>query len=257
MPTESEEFEHKSQLEWAGHQKFDIAKTLIAFANCQGWTILIEKFIGNQSLLDSARLDDFVNKYCAPRISNITSNKIDSEKWEIQVPPSPLSPHVICQEGSYNDKYGKPRSAFYPGQIYVRHSSKSEPASGEDVQKLIQQIVGSWLSKLGKSIETLSTRISDDLSSLPVRIVEQGGDMTLEIKDVTKEYPYYATNLAKEIGRTAYWVGRTANAQNLKMNPKYCYEINGPSGRALYIRYSEAALQKLKSLSEQEKASGD
>lgn len=113
------------------------------------------------------------------------------------------------------------------------------------------------MSKLGKSIETLSTRISDDLSSLPVRIVEQGGDMTLEIKDVTKEYPYYATNLAKEIGRTAYWVGRTANAQNLKMNPKYCYEINGPSGRALYIRYSEAALQKLKSLSEQEKASGD
>lgn len=252
---ESEEVEHKSDLLWASHQKYDLAKTVIAFANGRGGKIVIKRFVGDEKLLDSARLDDSINKYVSPRVSNITSSKESSGTWHISVPPSPLSPHVIAQEGNFTDKYGRVRSAFYPGQIYIRHSSKSEPATGDDVQKMIQQTVGAWLGKLGQSIQSLSTKITNDPDALPVNIVQQGGDMTLEIRDLRREFPYFATTAAKELGRSAYWVGRTANRIEMKSNPEFCYEITGPSGRALYTLYSEAAINRLREVMVEEDAS--
>lgn len=249
LDPESEEVEHKSELLWEGPQRFDLAKTIIAFANGRGGSIIIERLVGDERLFDSARLDDFVNKYASPRVSNITSSKDSSNRWHIAVAPSTLAPHVIGQEGSFNDRCGRTRSAFHPGQIYVRHSSKSEPATGEDVQKLIQQTVGAWLGKLGRSIQSLSTKITSDPDALPVNIVQQGGDMTLEIHDVSREYPYFATTAAKAIGRSSYWIGLTANRTGMKSNPQYCYEIAGPSGRALYTLHNETAIERLRELS--------
>ena len=55
-------YEEKS--EFAGHQNdfLDISKTIIAFANGDGGQIVLRSLACDSALLDSARLDDFVNR---------------------------------------------------------------------------------------------------------------------------------------------------------------------------------------------------
>jgi predicted HTH transcriptional regulator len=178
-------YEEKVEVVWseAGKQ-FDLLKTIVAFANCEGGELCIVAFKGDEQRLDSARLDDFVSKYVSPPVRGIVSAKAQDGSWTISVYKSPTAPHVIKEGGNYVKK-GVQTPAFYRGQVYVRHSSKSEPASAEDLQRLIREGVASWLASLGEAVARVG--ISDDGTDtgIPFRLVAGGPALEVSFRDCT------------------------------------------------------------------------
>jgi hypothetical protein len=71
----------------------------------------------------------------------------------IEVPPSEDGPHTIAHSASYTLASGKQKPVFHPGQIYVRHSSKTEPATADDIRAMIQKASAKTLSALGDAIK--------------------------------------------------------------------------------------------------------
>lgn len=116
--SESWDYEEKSEFAGEDNDFLDIAKTIIAFANGVGGVIVRKGVTCRPALLDSARLDDFVNRWTAPRIRNIVSKREADDCFVVEVPPSEDGPHVISHSASYKLPSGKQRPAFHPGQIY-------------------------------------------------------------------------------------------------------------------------------------------
>ena len=235
----------------------------MAFANTEGGVIFIEKVTGRKELLDSARLDDKVNKYVTPRISDIRSQK-KGQGWEIRVGKSPNAPHIFVQEGHYTDSRGRQKSAFYPGQIYVRHSSKTEPATDEDIRRIIEQrareSVQEILTRLGNMIGTLAERLSKfdinlsdvkmllsltNRGGIPATPTEEGGIPSI-VLETDKIYPYTAKSLADKIGKSPNWVAHAAQKLGIKDNRKYSFKTTGTDNKTvIQWRYNEAALRLL------------
>lgn len=233
---ESESFEEKSQFTWDHEgQQYDLLKTLVAFANCNGGLVQIKKISSSEKMLDSARLDDFVNKYVTPRLGGISSEKNHDGSWTISVMKSAFAPHVISQEASYQ-KGKKTKSAFYPGQVYVRHSSKSEPASGEDLQRLIREGVSSWLSNLGEAVAGLNVGGHGGDTAMPVRIVEGGPSLAISLGE---SHPYITSQLGKAFGKNGSWIGKLINRLKLRGDPRYATVVAGYK-QPIY-KYSELA----------------
>lgn len=246
-------FEVKSRFEGSDEEILKIVKTIVAFANTEGGEILIKKVVDRQDLLDSARLDDKVNRYVQPRVEGIES-VIDEKTGEcrIKVPKSQTAIHVFIAEASYKDSKDRQKSAFYPGQVYVRHSSKTEPATAEDLEKMIRERVSEWLSELGKAMGKLAKQISISESGLPVRISETGV-LTIAFTDPNREYPYTAKTLGQKIGKNQNWVAKAAEKLGLKNDRGYTLPINSSNGKkVIQWRYNEAAVQKLRRKVEEE-----
>lgn len=210
----------RRSFEWGREgQEFDLLKTIIAFANGGGGKILLEAVLGNVKQLDSARLDDFANKYVSPRLGGIQSTGNEDGSWTITVSKSPFAPHVISQEASY-EKAGKMKSAFYPGQVYVRHSSKSEPARGEDLQRIIRESVSSWLESLGRAVGSLSFAPSESEYGMPVRIVEGGPTLAISLAD---SHPYTASDIGEPLDKRGSWIGAAVNKLGLRNDRATAY----------------------------------
>jgi hypothetical protein len=103
---------------------------MVAMANCRGGRIVLSDVICSSKLLDSSHLDNLVNAQVSPRINGITWRQLPDGDWEIEADRSPDRPHVFVVDRRYKDDEGKDKYAFHRGQVYVRHSSKSEPATG-------------------------------------------------------------------------------------------------------------------------------
>jgi predicted HTH transcriptional regulator len=152
---ESDSFEEKSEFDWANGQEIALLKTLVAFANTKGGKISFKSVRSDVKLLDSARLDDFINSHVAPRISGITSEAVTDEEWHVIVPVSANPPHVIKKDVNVLVN-GKQKLLARTGDIYVRHSSKSEIATHDDIHRMFQVTLAFWLSKIGQAVQTLS-----------------------------------------------------------------------------------------------------
>jgi hypothetical protein len=244
--SESEAYEEKGHFDWAFGQQFDLLKTIVAFANREGGRIVLNTVKCDVARLDSARLDDFVNKYVSPRVGGIASKTVGEGALEISVAKSDRAPHVIAHEASYEDQKGRTRSAFYPGQIYVRHSSKSEPATADDVHKMIQRILGAWIGKIGQSIENLSLDIVSDKTSLPVGLTDDSAALTIAVADPNTDYPFTTNSLGQQIGRNQNWTHKAAGRLGLKDSHVYSLPIKGANGQVVVRRYNARALEVLK-----------
>lgn len=218
MSVESETFEEKSQVVWspAGKQ-FDLVKTIIAFANCSGGQILINEFVGDVQLLDSARLHDFVNKYVDPPVGGITSYENDEGSWVIYVAKSAFAPHVMSHTLNYSST-GKSKVAFQAGHVYVRHGSKSEPAAAQDFQRMVREGVSSWLSSLGEAVAKIGLLENKSGEGVPMRIVDGGPALSIS---VAESHPYSATDLGKPFGKKGSWVGKLINKENMRGDLRY------------------------------------
>lgn len=243
MDKETETYEEKSQIEWSSAGKqFDLLKTLVAFANCDGGRLRIKKFIGDDQHLDSARLDDFVNKYVAPPVNGIASSQDGDGCWVLEVAKSPFAPHVIVNTGNYETK-GRQKPAFYPGQVYVRHSSKSEPANEQDFQRMIREGVSSWLSSLGAAVAQVGFADDEDGSGVPMRIVDGGPALAISIEE---SHPYSATDLGRPFGKQGAWIGKLINREGMRDNIRYTKKLRVYSD-PIYC-YSEAARERVEKL---------
>lgn len=239
---EGVEYEEKSRFEGHNNDFIDIAKTIVAFANGGGGQICLRSVSCDLRKLDSARLDDFVNRWVSPRITGIASARGEEGSWTIDVNPSQNSPHVISHAASYVLQDGKQRAAFHQGQIFVRHSSKSEPATADDVQQMLQRAVSRTLAALGDAI----TRASVTVAEGGIPISRSGVVLEMAIKNVNKSYPYTATAVGHQIGKGQQWVAYAAEKLGLKTDERYCCNILGSKGQVALRKYSEDALTRIK-----------
>ncbi|GKX33608.1 MAG: hypothetical protein MnENMB40S_12260 [Rhizobiaceae bacterium MnEN-MB40S] len=233
-------YEEKAQIEWsAAGKQFDLLKTIVAFANCDGGELCILEFIGDERMLDSARLHDFVSKYVNPPVNEIVSLKAEDGSWTITIDKSATAPHVIKETGNYNNA-GKQRPAFHPGQVYVRHSSKSEPAKAEDLQRLIREGVSSWLSSLGEAVARVGIMEDGTDKGIPMRLVADGPALELSFKD---NFPYSAAELGKPFGKTAAWIGKLVNKEGMRDDAHYCRR-HDIYANPIYA-FSDAAMERI------------
>lgn len=243
---ESTDYEEKSRFAGSAREKLELVKTLVAFANEGGGDVRIKRLKMSPDLLDSARLDDLVNRYVSARVGGITSGEQGDGSWVISVPESDVKPHVFVREGSYEDEGGKKRTAFYPGQIYVRHSSKTEPATDDDLKSMMQEYGATLLRQVAGAIGDLSIRMKGGDGSLPVLLSDSDQALTITVEDPNRSYPYTAKTLGREIGKHSSWVGRAASLLGLKEDARYCLPIQGAGKRVVVYRYNERALEELR-----------
>ena len=239
--SEGEGYEEKSKFAGERVDFLDITKTIAAFANCEGGLILLRGVSCDPKLLDSARLDDFVNKLVAPRIPNIVSVQRDKDVFSIEVPRSDDAPHVMAHSPSYKQANDKERAAFHQGQIYVRHSSKSEPATADDLREMIRKATSRALASLGDAIKRASVEVAE--GGLP--ILAPGSVLEIAMKDVNASHPYTATTLGAKLGKGQQWTAAAAGKLEIKNDPKYWINIVGSMGHVIARKYSEEALKRL------------
>ncbi len=236
---EGTSYEEKSRYNHVPRKRLELVKTIVAFANTAGGQIFIREVACRPADLDSARLDDLVNKYVEPRLGGLTSYAV-GYGWIVEVPRSPDRPHIFVRTGTY-DEGTRQKTAFHPGQVYVRHSSKTEPAVGDDLRQVLQERGGDWLSKVGQAISRFSLRLEEEGSALPVRLSRTEAALTISISDPNQDFPYTTKTLGQEIGEGQNWVAKAAEVLGLKDDPRHCCPIRGASGQIAVRRYSEEA----------------
>lgn len=147
--------------------KLDIAKNLIAFANSGGGRIVVgrnevespgvPKAIVTE--LDSAKLADLVGNCVPPAQVHISHSldKLPSGNFVVTLEIAPVDvPLVMAKDGVWkgmNSKKDKP--LFLRGDIWVRHSSKTERISYEDIRAWIARSQQSEKEQILDRITTL------------------------------------------------------------------------------------------------------
>lgn len=218
-------------------------------ANTRGGTIVLNAVACDPRHLDSATWDNTVNKYVAPRVMGITSIQPKPDQCEIAVPESSDKPHIFITDTTYEDQSGRHHSAFYAGQVYVRHGSKTEPATDDDLRRIIQEMVRLWLTRVAEAIQKLSLEIGQSSGALPVRLSDEAL-LESRIVDPNKDYPYTARTLGTELGRNQNWVARALDMLGIKDDPRYCLTMTGASDKVVLRKYNQTALVRLREILE-------
>lgn len=270
---EQDRLEHKSAYSHDAKGKAMLVRTIVAMANTCGGELILQRISCKPADLDSARLDDLVNKYVAPRVGSISSAEAEGGGMVITVEDSPEKPHVFTDELKFKDDRGRQKVAFHRGQILVRHSSKTEPADGDDVARIVRYRIGDFFQQMGVSIhnQDIPLRLTDD-EGLPIHLVEapdgqpfsldpakgvvvsQEGKLSVRPTnnpdapsvriDVAEHYPYTTSQLAAKLGTGMNQVARAARVLELKGDPAFHREIS--TGKSTIPKYSEAAHDVLK-----------
>lgn len=243
---EGVKFEEKGQFDWDFGQPFGITKTIVAFANTLGGQIILKNVACDHARLDSARLTDFVNKWVAPKISGLSAEFVDDDQCLITVAPSDNAPHIFVKNANFKDSHGADKTAWHSGQVYARHSSKSEAANAEDLSRCIQNQVGQWLSKLGSAMESLSLDVREGTSSLTVSLGEGHGALKIGIADPNSDFPYITKTLGEMIGKSQNWTSQALYQLGCKENQIYSLTFTNSKGVVIMRRYNTRALDLLK-----------
>ena len=262
---EGEDLEHKSRYTKELQDRGVLVKTIVAMSNTRGGRIILEKVLIDPSELDSARLDDMVNKYVAPRVKDIKSQVEQDGTVIIDIPESDAKPHLFTADIRYQQG-GKQKIVFSPGQVWVRHSSKNEPASADDVDRMIRQRVSSLLGELALKIENPSFALTSD-DGIPVHltthgvgvadsnsvVVEDDGPVIVQLTDdpstprvhidVNQGYPYTTRDLAKVLDKSQNWVAGAVGCLELRSDARYHQAVR--TGQTETHKYSDAARSRL------------
>ena len=184
----------------------EIVKDIISFANTSGGVIVFgldsngnptEGNCEQAGTTDVANVSDQLTKYISTSINSLlkfTVERSGQKYWCISCD----SERVLLpftKPGTYEPIKGQQKNAFSVGTIYVRHGSKSEPCTRDDLQRWIDRelklVREDWLSNIRKVVEapfghtvvvssaagemvgqgaTISARITNDPNAIPVRL---------------------------------------------------------------------------------------
>jgi hypothetical protein len=103
-------------------------------------------------LFDDASLRDKLGKYLPGSVDLRTGRHLSGETWAvvIHVPRHPDGAAVFIAEGTFEEN-GRPITAFRAGEFFVRHGSKSERPTQEDIARLRRDAVEDtrqWLQQI-------------------------------------------------------------------------------------------------------------
>lgn len=133
-------------------QKLDLAKNLVAMANSNGGQIVIGRdeteSLGVSkkaaSSLDSAKITDLVENWVAPAHVEIAHalETLKSGKLIVTLAIEGVDvPLVMAKDGVWKGfDSGKDKPLFFRGDVWIRHSSKTERISYEDLRAWILRV---------------------------------------------------------------------------------------------------------------------
>jgi hypothetical protein len=178
LPVTGEDVEIRASITRSQHDRGLLVKTIVAMANTRGGRIVLQSVDGDPAAFDAQHLYELIAAYAEPRVPGLSVAVALDGSVEIVVPPSELKPHVFTAELSYQHK-GRPRWIFFPGQVWVRHSSKNEPAGAEDIERMLRERASRFLGDLSVTITNpaFPLRLPPDEAS-PLPAPEACGDLT-------------------------------------------------------------------------------
>jgi hypothetical protein len=230
--------------------------------------------VGDPSLVDTVHLDEMIAAYAAPRVHGLVATIALDGSVEIVVPESELKPHMFVAELDYQHR-GRSRGVFFPGQIWVRHSSKNEPAGASDIERMIRERVSRFLGDLSITItdpafplrfpvgaatpaSTPEARVVtledvegeaklrvDSQAEFAIRVTTDPDAAPVNI-DINRTYPFTTSALGEALGKGVNWAAAAVRALGLKGDLGYHYPVVNADGRVVVNKYSEAALQRLR-----------
>jgi len=246
-PPESEDYEEKAGYANSDQDRVHLIKTIVAMANTAGGRIMLKGVHCDRTLLDSSRIDDMVNRYVERPVHGISSHAITEDAYEVTVQSSGQKPHLFRSHLDYKDDKGRPHTAFHPGQIWCRQSSKTKEAGIADLDRMCREYASRLLKTLGQRVLRPSFALDDsEATPTPVRLSDDPNAVPIAAPlDIATAYPYTATTLGRKLGKNGQWLARAASTLSLKGNPTYSFGMP-TSGRQMMWRYSEAADDRIR-----------
>ena len=130
--------------------RLDLVKNLVAMANAGGGKIIFGRdetaTLGldeeTRKALDSARIDDLVRKFVAPTSIEISHQHEQLENGRYLVTLTVVGtryPLVMAQDGNVPGAKSRKPPLFRKGDIWIRHSSKTERVCYEDLRLWIER----------------------------------------------------------------------------------------------------------------------
>jgi hypothetical protein len=205
----------------------ELLKDLVAMANSGGGVILIgvnndgswstDSSASKVVALDPATITDKVASYTGVQFDDFTVSQGERNGKSIAVisiGPA-LKPLVFERPGTYAVAEGKQKTAFGVGTLYVRHGAKSEPATSEDIARIIerniQQVRKDWMAGVrkvvnapaGSAVSVLSPQVrqSDSPDATPIRITKNPAAPEYRLVDPDITHPWRQKELLAEINK--------------------------------------------------------
>lgn len=205
----------------------EVIKDVVAMANSGGGNILIgvqndgtttgDASVAKVLALDPATLTDKVASYTGSQFDGfaiVEGTRASAQVAVISVGPA-QSPLIFARPGTYVLPDGKQKNAFSQGTLYVRHGAKSEPATTEDVSRLIerrlQEARREWMAGVrkvvtapaGSRIQVLpaGVRQSSSADATPIRITDNPSAPEYRLVDPDVTHPWRQKELIAEINK--------------------------------------------------------
>lgn len=137
-------------------QRLQLVCEVVAIANSKGGRILlgVDESDGSRpgldrdavKKLDAAKISDLVDSFIGEdhvEVSCDVEASDESDRWVValQITSHGLPPLVFSKQGQFQDVEGRQHSVFARHSVYVRKSTKAEPASRVDYRNWIEQAV--------------------------------------------------------------------------------------------------------------------
>ncbi len=242
---------HHIDLSGSEPDQLRLIRSIVAMANSGGGRIVVHPKApaGPSDVLEAATLEAAVNGYVAPRLSHLHCEPAPQRAVIVTVPDSPAGPHVFTCDGSTESEQtgdGEEVTAvFHCGQIWVRRGAREQPASAEDVQRMIRAAASQFLERLSIGIRdpAFSLRLSNS-EGIPVRLA--GDEEAVPVSpNLDRLYPYTTKTMGESLGKSLNWAAIAIKVLRLKADREYAYGVPSPTGRIVQWRYSEKAYELL------------
>lgn len=203
----------------------ELVKDVVAMANSGGGYIVVgvedngePAPIGAAAAMlsvDPAHLTDKVAKYTSVQFDGfgLTEAVRGTTPVAIIAISAATRPLVFDKPGTYATGDGKQKTAFGVGTLYVRHGAKSEPATSEDLARIIERSLQllrkEWMSGVrrvvnaptGSTVSVLpgAIRQSKDPSATPIRLTTDPTAPEYRLVDPDTTHPWRQKELLEEV----------------------------------------------------------
>lgn len=140
------------------------------------------------------------------------------------------TPLVPIRPGTYEKEPGRQSTAFSVGVVYVRHGAKSEPATSNDLERIIErrlrEIRSFWLSGVRRvvsapqdavvTVTSRPVRIADAPEAVPVRVTTDPDVPVVGLADPDKTHPYRLKELLASVNARLKTLGAKANQYDIR-----------------------------------------
>ncbi len=209
-----------------------IVKDLVSFSNTDGGVLVFRldsdgsptgDDCSSAAEVDVSEISNQVLKYTSENVGSIKKFQVsrfgipywciscDSER--VLLPFTQVGSYEVTIDVTKGKPKLQPKTEFRVGVIYVRHGSKSEPCTRDDLirwrDRELNEIRDSWLSNIRKVVEApigqtvvVSTLAPGDIAGTPTvsaRLTNDPNALPVRLSDPKKNWPYRRDDVLKRI----------------------------------------------------------